>query len=170
MTTPFEPLSAALNRVRQAWRWRVLPAVLSRDGNALLAALVVADASLDAVLLAEGCWGETVGERLQSANRSFSDYTGLRAARRVRHQAVHRLDYCLCPCAAVSALDAYAHALWEHGVDLSDFWYLTDGSVDVWPVSVLLFPYNRVWGKGASCERDEPEGSSRHLATAGTTQ
>jgi hypothetical protein len=126
MTVHFETLTTARDRVRQAWRWRVLPALSSCDPDALLAALVVADTSLDALLLAQDYPGGTAGERIQSAGQSFSDYAGLRAARHVRHQAVHRLDYHLCRCAAVAALDAYALALWEHGVDLNGIWYPDD--------------------------------------------
>jgi hypothetical protein len=170
MTTRFETLSPVHDRVRRAWRWRVLPALMSRDPDTMLAALVVADASLEAVLLVEGYSGGTAGERLQSASLSFSNYAGLRAARHVRHQAVHRLDYHLCWCAAAAALDIYANALWEHGVDLSGIWYPTDDAVDVWPAPVLLSPHNSMWGKGAQCERGEPAGVARHLAATGATQ
>jgi hypothetical protein len=126
MTVDFETLTTARDHVRHAWRRRVLPALSSRDPDALLAALVVADTSLDALLIVEEYPGGTAGERVQSASRSFSDYAGLRAARHVRHQAVHRLDYRLCWCATVAALDAYAHALWEHSVDLNGIWYSGD--------------------------------------------
>jgi hypothetical protein len=153
MATSFEPLSTIYDQVRHAWRRRVLPALMGHDPDIMLAALVVADASLDAVLLAEGYYGGTTGERVQNANFSFSNYAGLRAARHVRHQAVHRLDYHLCWCAAAAALDTYANALWEHGIDLSGIWYPTADAVDVWPAPVLLSPHNSVCGKGAAHER-----------------
>ena len=104
--------------IRQAWRCYVLPAYLSHDSATLLAALVVANTSLDALLLAEGYTGETYGERLQSASRSFSDYAGLRAARHIRDRAVHKLGYPLCRRVALPALATYTLAMWEHGVPL----------------------------------------------------
>jgi hypothetical protein len=55
---------------------------------------------------------------LQSASRSFSDYPGLREARRIRDRAVHELGYPLCRRVALPALATYTLALWEHGVPL----------------------------------------------------
>src|SRR5262249_40107546 len=82
--------------IRPASRQTVVPAY-SRHGTAtLLAALVVANSSLDTLLGAEGCSGETAAERLCNASGSFSDYAGLRTARHVRDQGVHRLGYPLC--------------------------------------------------------------------------
>jgi hypothetical protein len=111
-------LTAVHRQIRHAWRRYVLPAYTSRDVASLLVALVVASASLDELLLAEDHPGETPIERLGNASASFSNYAGLRAARRVRHQAVHRLGYPLCRRIALPALEAYARALWEHGVEL----------------------------------------------------
>jgi hypothetical protein len=108
------------------------------DSDALLVALVRADTSLDAVLVAAGYPGGTAGERLQSASGSFSNYAGIRAARHIRHQAVDRLDYRLCWWAVREALDAYAHALWEHGVDLQGIWFPDEDAVDAEPAPVLL--------------------------------
>lgn len=104
--------------IRQAWRCYVLPAYLSHDSATLLAALVVANTSLDELLLVEGYPGETCGERLQNASRSFSDYAGLRAARRIRDRVVHDLGYPLCRRVALPALATYTLAMWEHGVPL----------------------------------------------------
>lgn len=141
------------DHVRQVWRWRVLPSLHRRDPDALLAALVVADTSLDAILMAAGYTGLTAGERLQHASRSFSDYTGIRAARHIRHQAVHQLDYRLCWRAAHTALRAYARALWEQGVDLEGIWYQEDDTVDGAHTTMLLFPHTQLCGKGMVGER-----------------
>jgi hypothetical protein len=111
-------IADAHRHIRQAWRCYVLPACLSHDSATLLAALVVANTSLDELLLAEGYSGETCGERLQNASRSFSNYAGLRLARRIRDRAVHELNYPLCRRIVLPALAAYTLALWEHGVPL----------------------------------------------------
>ena len=111
-------LADAHRHIQQAWRCYVLPAYFCHDSATLLAALVVANTGLDELLLAEGYPGETGSERLQSASHSFSDYIGLRAARRVRDRAVHELGYPLCRRVALPALATYTRALWEHGVQL----------------------------------------------------
>ena len=158
---------AASCQVRQAWRWRVLPAIVGSDPNLLLAALVVADASIDAVLLDAGYPGTTVAERLQNASHAFSDYAGLRAARQIRHRAVHQLGHSVCRRAVLEALDSYARALWEHGVDLNGIWYPDDLAIDAPPLSVLLSSHESIPGKGAESERGEPRNDTRHLAAAG---
>jgi hypothetical protein len=112
-------LEDARRRVRQAWYGYVRPAYASHDPATLLAALVVASAGLDEILLAEDRPGATAAERLRNAHGSFSDYAGLRLARKTRHQAVHRLGYPICRRTALPALASYARALLEHGVDLS---------------------------------------------------
>ena len=108
----------AHRHIRHAWHSYVLPAYLSHDSATLLAALVMANTSLDELLLAEGYAGETGGERLQNASRSFSDFSGLREARRIRDRAVHELDYPLCRRIVLPALATYTLAMWEHGVPL----------------------------------------------------
>jgi hypothetical protein len=113
-------IPAVQRHIRQAWRRVVLPASTSRDATLLLGALVVADTSLDELLIAEGWPGETTGYRLEHAKNSFSDYAAVLAARHIRHQAVHHLDFHLCWRAVQTALAAYAQGLWEHGVDLRD--------------------------------------------------
>ncbi len=148
-------LATVQDNIRQVWRWRVVPSMLRRDPDALLAALVVADASLDAILLAAEYIGNTAGERLQNASNSFSDYASIRAARHIRHQAVHQLDYRLCWCTTQSALAAYARALWEHGVDLHGIWYPDDDMVDGMTTPVLLFSHTQLCGKGTRRERTD---------------
>ena len=154
-------------QVRQAWRWRVIPAVVGNDPNLLLAALVVADASLDAVLLGAGYPGTTIAERLQNASHAFSDYAGLRAARQIRHRAVHQLGYRVCRSAVMEALGSYARALWEHGIDLNGIWYPDGLAIDAPLPPVLLSSHERILGKGAASERGEPRNVTRHLAAAG---
>lgn len=111
-------LQAARRAARRAWQTFVLPACAARTAPALLAALVAADTALDAVLTIP--YGEvpTVSGRLRAAERSFSDYTALRAARRLRHRAVHEVGFQLCWKACAPAIAAYARALLDHGVDL----------------------------------------------------
>jgi hypothetical protein len=129
-------LADAHRHIQQAWRCYVLPAYLSHDSAMLLAALVVANTGLDELLLAEGYHGETSSERLQNASRSFSDYTGLRMARRIRDRAVHELDYPLCRRVALPALATYTLALWEHGVPLCACQHSrVDGSSLAWSTS-----------------------------------
>jgi len=168
---PAQPESTtAHEQVRHIWRWRVLPSLHRRDPDALLAALVVADTSLDAILIAAGYNGTTVGERLQHASRSFSDYTGIRAARHIRHQAVHQLDYRLCWHAAHAALQVYARALWEQGVDLEGIWYQEEDTVDGAPEPMLLFPHTQLCGKGMLGERADAGRDHKCLAPAGAAQ
>jgi len=167
MTAIPEPRATVHQRIRQAWQRQVVPAARNRDRTALLAALVVADASLDAALRIEGYAGATAGERIHAASRSFSDYVGLRAARHIRHQAVHELDYRLCWLAAAAALAAYAKALWEHGVYLIGAWYPADDSIDGGSALVLLSSHIDVWEKGTACERSESGIPPYHLAAAG---
>jgi hypothetical protein len=118
MIMQYTSLPIVHRHIRHAWCRYVFPAVLNRDAVTLLAALVVADTSLDEVLCAEGCPGETVGERLHNANVSFSDYEGLLRAHQIRNHAVHHLDFRLCWRAGCTALAAYTRAILDHGVDL----------------------------------------------------
>lgn len=106
--------------IRQAWCRYVVPVLLNRDTDGLLAALVIADTSLDEVLRAEGFAGDTGAERLQQAMHSFSNYSDLLAAHHARNRVVHHLDARLCVPAAGVALAAYHRGLWEHGVRLSE--------------------------------------------------
>src|SRR4051794_2001669 len=106
--------------IRRAWGRYVLPALLDRDTDGLLAALVIADTSLDEVLRSDEFAGETAGERLLNARSAFSNYADLVAARQTRNKVVHNLDYRLCLPAAGVALAAYHRALWERGVCLRD--------------------------------------------------
>ena len=120
MLSQFTSADMLHHRIRKSWRRYVLPALLNHDADAMLAALVIADTSLDEVLRAEGCAGGTVGERIQHAMHTFSNYPALLAARQTRNRVVHNLDCHLCLDEAGAALAAYQHALWDHGVRLTN--------------------------------------------------
>lgn len=128
MTTPPATLYETEQRVRWAWQRYILPVCHERDAAGLLAALVVASTSLDTVLLVAGYPGRDDDERLWHARRSFTDYVGLRGARRLRNQLVHDLRFRVPWPVGAAALKAFARALWEHGIDtgLDMSWYAVD--------------------------------------------
>ena len=118
LTRPMPP-ETLHQHIRLAWRRYVVPVLADRNVDGLLAALVVADTSLDDVLYAEGYTGETVCERLHQAMHSFSNFPAVLAGHQIRNRIVHHLDYHLCLEGGVAALSAYRRALWEHGVNLN---------------------------------------------------
>jgi malonyl CoA-acyl carrier protein transacylase len=111
-------IESARRYIRWAWQRHILPVYQDRDRDGLIAALVVANTSLDTILQLEGYAGTTYQERLWSARNSVTNYDKVCAARLVRNQAVHQLHRPVCWYAGVAALTAFAQALWEHGVDV----------------------------------------------------
>lgn len=128
MFPPPATLSETEQRIRWAWHRYVLPICAYRDVDGLLSALVVASTSLDTLLLVEGYAGADADERLWHARHSFTDYIGLRAARRLRNQLVHDIRFSVSWSVGAAALKAFARALWEHGIDtgLDIGWYAVD--------------------------------------------
>lgn len=120
MRDPWMPISAVRYKVRQVWRRQIMPTVRTDNPLQLLAALVIASTCVDEILLAEGYPGESSGERIYQARASFSAYERLCMARRLRHLAVHHLDFRLNKPACTCALASFAQALRDHGVILDD--------------------------------------------------
>jgi hypothetical protein len=116
MMNKYVPMEALHRSIRQTWLRLITPAFASRDRSLMLAALVLANTCLDELLRAEGYVGATSAERLQSAQRSFSNYEDVCAARRLRNAAVHHLDFRLTSAACEEALAALAQAVRDHGV------------------------------------------------------
>lgn len=110
--------------IRQAWRRRVLPAFASGERVQMLAALVIANTSLDELLATKGYQGATEAERFYAARHSFSCYADVCAARKLRNLAVHHLDFNPAQAACGVAIGAYARALRDHGIQIE------------WPVPV----------------------------------
>lgn len=119
MINRYLPTDALHDAIRRVWLRSIAPSYASRDRSRMLAALVLATTCFDELLSSEGYAGMTSVERLLSARRSLSNYTGVCGARRLRNAAVHHLDFCLTAPACGEALDALAEAIGEHGVDLS---------------------------------------------------
>jgi len=88
LTRPMPP-ETLHQHIRRAWHRYVLPVLVDRNVDGLLAALVVADTSLDEVLYAEGYTGETGCERLRQAMHSFSNYPAVLAGHQIRNRIVH---------------------------------------------------------------------------------
>lgn len=115
-------------QIRRKWQRYIHPVVHHRHADGLLAALVVASSSLDEILFVKGYVGRDHDERLRAARHSFTDYVGVRAARRLRNQIVHDISFSVCWPAGAAALKVFARALWEHGIDtgLDVMWYAVD--------------------------------------------
>lgn len=156
MVQRWMPISAVRHRVRQAWRRQIMPAFRTGDNSQLLAALILANTCLDEMLLAEGYDGESGGERVYQARSSFTGYERLCMARRLRHLAVHHLDFRLNAAACGDALASFAQALRDHGVTLDNDFIHTDlnqHAIDDTLNAMLPFHEADSWQGEASIEQ-----------------
>jgi hypothetical protein len=78
------------NRETIQARWLAVESLVKAGQSSnLKAAVIDADKLLDFTLKALGASGSTLGERLRSAQRSFSNYNGVWQAHKLRNQIVH---------------------------------------------------------------------------------
>ena len=101
---------------RVAPKWHEIQAMLKNGPSGLRSALFEADKLLDYVMQAKGFHGNTMGERLKSGGKRFSNLNDVWAAHKLRNQFAHSLDHDLVPSQVQKALRDIGKAISELGV------------------------------------------------------
>lgn len=96
-------------------RWSVIKELPSQGGNGLRQAILEADKLLDYVLQGQGYRGDTMAERMRSANARFSRRNGVWAAHKLRNAVAHEINFDLVPSQVKSALNDYERAIKDLG-------------------------------------------------------
>lgn len=99
-------------------RWNVIKDLPSQGGNGLRQAILEADKLLDYVLQGKGYRGDTMAERMRSANRQFSRRNAVWSAHKLRNALAHEVDFDLVPSQVKSALKDYERAIKDLGAEL----------------------------------------------------
>ena len=92
-------------------RWSIVQTMTSQGGNGLRQAIMEADKLLDYVLQGKGYRGDTMAERMRSANREFSRRNDVWAAHKLRNALVHEVDFDLVPSQVKQSIKAYERAI-----------------------------------------------------------
>ena len=109
-------MTPALNRVKYQKRWLEIENSLSRDNMASYQLAVMnADKLLDQALRDRKFKGQTMGERMKSANSCWKNPHHVWGAHKVRNQLAHEADYALSRDIALRSLSAFKQALRDLG-------------------------------------------------------
>lgn len=92
-------------------RWSIVETMTSQGGNGLRQAIMEADKLLDYVLQGKGYRGETMAERMRSANRVFSRRNDVWAAHKLRNALAHEVDFDLVPSQVKQSIKAFERAI-----------------------------------------------------------
>ncbi len=92
-------------------RWSIVQTMTTQGGNGLRQAIMEADKLLDYVLQGKGYRGETMAERMRSANREFSRRNDVWAAHKLRNALVHEVDFDLVPSQVKQSIAAFERAI-----------------------------------------------------------
>lgn len=92
-------------------RWSIVQTMTSQGGNGLRQAIMEADKLLDYVLQGKGYRGETMAERMRSANREFSRRNDVWAAHKLRNALAHEVDFDLVPSQVKQSIKAFERAI-----------------------------------------------------------
>lgn len=92
-------------------RWSIVQTMTSQGGNGLRQAIMEADKLLDYVLQGKGYRGETMAERMRSANRQFTRRNDVWAAHKLRNALAHEVDFDLVPRQVKQSIAAYERAI-----------------------------------------------------------
>lgn len=92
-------------------RWSIVQTMTSQGGNGLRQAIMEADKLLDYVLQGKGYRGDTMAERMRSANRQFTRRNDVWAAHKLRNALAHEVDFDLVPSQVKQSIKAYERAI-----------------------------------------------------------
>lgn len=92
-------------------RWSIVQTMTSQGGNGLRQAIMEADKLLDYVLQGKGYRGETMAERMKSANKEFSRRNDVWAAHKLRNALAHEVDFDLVPSQVKQSIKAFERAI-----------------------------------------------------------
>lgn len=96
-------------------RWSIIQSLMSQGGNGLRQAVMEADKLLDYVLQGKGYRGDTMGERMRSANSQFSRRNDVWAAHKLRNALAHEVDFDLVPSQVKQSIAAFERAIKDLG-------------------------------------------------------
>lgn len=92
-------------------RWSVIQGLMSQGGNGLRQAVMEADKLLDYVLQGKGYGGDTMADRMRSANRQFSRRNDVWNAHKLRNALAHEVEFDLVPSQVKQAIAAFERAI-----------------------------------------------------------
>ena len=92
-------------------RWSIVQTMTTQGGNGLRQAIMEADKLLDYVLQGKGYRGDTMAERMRSANREFSRRNDVWAAHKLRNALAHEVDFDLVPSQVKQSIKAFERAI-----------------------------------------------------------
>lgn len=92
-------------------RWSIVQTMSTQGGNGLRQAIMEADKLLDYVLKGKGYAGETMADRMRSANRDFSRRNDVWAAHKLRNALAHEVDFDLVPSQVKQSIKAFERAI-----------------------------------------------------------
>ena len=96
-------------------RWSVITSLMTQGGNGLRQAVMEADKLLDYVLQGQGYQGDTMAERMRSANRQFTRRNEVWAAHKLRNALAHEVGFDLVPSQVKQSIKAYERAIKDLG-------------------------------------------------------
>lgn len=92
-------------------RWSVIQGLMTQGGNGLRQAVMEADKLLDYVLQGKGYRGDTMAERMRSANRQFTRRNDVWAAHKLRNALAHEVGFDLVPSQVKQSINAFERAI-----------------------------------------------------------
>lgn len=109
------PTGAKFNPKTVQSRWSVIQSLMTQGGNGLRQAIMEADKLLDYVLQGQGYQGETMAERMRSANRQFTRRNDVWAAHKLRNALAHEVGFDLVPSQVKQSINAFERAIKDLG-------------------------------------------------------
>ena len=107
--------TAKFNPATVKSRWTIIQDLTRQGGNGLRQAILEADKLLDYVLQGKGYRGDTMGERMRSANSQFSRRNDVWAAHKLRNALAHEVDFDLVPSQVKQSIAAFERAIKDLG-------------------------------------------------------
>lgn len=93
LPTALPKCSSSIDKQFVARKWNEITTTASRTDQSARFAIIEADKLLDYVLKARGYSGDTMGDRLRSANNDFSYTDDVWHAHKLRNKLVHEAEY-----------------------------------------------------------------------------
>lgn len=93
LPTALPKRSSSIDKQFVARKWNEITTTASRTDQSARFAIIEADKLLDYVLKARGYSGDTMGDRLRSANNDFSYKDDVWHAHKLRNKLVHEAEY-----------------------------------------------------------------------------
>lgn len=93
LPTALPKRSSSIDKQFVARKWNEITTTASRTDQSARFAIIEADKLLDYVLKARGYAGDTMGDRLRSANNDFSYTDDVWHAHKLRNKLVHEAEY-----------------------------------------------------------------------------